>query len=1656
MNAVSSRVEGSFSEEVLATVPEGIISLDEEGKIVFATPQIESLLGYEPEELVDLSLEQLTTTDGEETPLFDSVRRQATTAGHPPEHDEIHLVLNHKDGHEVAIALSAKATTYDEQRFFNATLRNLSDQKDRKEAFEGVKTLFQKTLEYSPDPLMIVDLRTDEIKQCNAHICDLLGYDRQTLLGSSPSDFLPEEMNEFGEFVETSLIKGDDWTDDLDIRTASGEVRPVAVYGTPFEIEDDRHVLVRIDEITDDREIEHGYRVTRELFRKAFEYSNDAIFLIDPGADAFKDVNYRACELLGYEREELLAMGPSDVHPHELDTFYQFIDEVVEEGNGRTDELSCYTCNGEIVPAQISMARIDFESEPHILASVRDISERKEREEELEQYETIVKTIGDGVYTFDKDLRFRIVNQGMANLTGYSKSDLVGMHLKQLLVGEVVSRDPAEYTDYFSGDRHVVVDMESAKEARRKLRQSDRDLMIVECPIVTADDEVVPCEVRFSTLPTDEAKSYEGTAGVIIDISDRIEWEQQLREERNRLSALFENTTDPVVEFSYDGETPIIESVNSSFEETFGYDATEVKGRPAPNVLVPDRNDEPSTHERLAKQVLHGQRMEEEVERKTAHGSRQFLLRAIPISTSEDTPGGYAIFTDITEREKHKLRLEELHEATQTLMEAETPDEVASVVVETAADVLDCTQTGVHLLDQEAGGLAPAAWTDDLAQVLGGEPPTFGRGQGLAWDTFETGEANYYPDLVDAKDPYNPETDLRSELQIPLGEHGIVILASTVPEAFNETQLELAQVLAAKTEARLDRIESEERLEILSEVSRELLDTGDETDLASATVDIVEQVFDRSLVAIWSYHEDQERLVPINATEEAQEFSAADAPEVRPIPSDSAEMQIFHEGESALIEDYQSIENAAHPDTPLRTVLVLPIGSHGLLTIGFTTVTEIDASERELLETLTRNVQAAFDRLDREREIRRRSTAIEAATDGIGILDNSGEYVYVNEAYADIHGYDAPERLLNGSWQQLYEEDEMERLKKDITQAVEEQGHWRGEVVGQRADGTTFPQELSLAALEDDGLVCVVRDITERKEYEQRLKALNGVNREMAQAETVDEVAQTGLEAGKQIIGIDIGCVRLFDAETNTLEPVAMTDQAEALITSKPGFDLEKTIAGRAFRQTERIHSVLDDEDYTFDEPTVETSLHLPLAEYGVLTISAQDTDGFDDLEIALAEALAVSIRAAIGRATREEELRANEQALRQQHDQLDTLHRITRLVQEIGDNLLETTSREDIEETICKRVAASELFQSAWIAAVRPTADRVDIRTGVGVDEDYLEALNELPLDMLGHGTVTQAIETGELQVVRQYQADDSDRDPDADDSEQRVEVTAAVPLAYGDRVHGVLVVNGWREDVFSENALAGFESLGRLAGFAITALKTREILLSDSVVELELTVTDQDVFYLRVSQELECRLQFDRSVPLEEGKTMNYHLVEGAEPARVLDVAEETDHIEDAQVVSEREKGFVLQTVTGLSLSQRALQTGASVQSAVAEDGQAQVTLEAPQSTDIREVIEVLEKTFSDVDLVAKRERERTKQTATEFREHVDEQLTEKQRATFEAAYAGGYFEWPREVTAEELAESMGVSSSTLHQHLRNAIRSLATAFFEKPHRESAAAEH
>jgi diguanylate cyclase (GGDEF)-like protein/PAS domain S-box-containing protein len=130
------------------------------------------------------------------------------------------------------------------------------------------------------------------------------------------------------------------------------------------------------------------------------------------------------------------------------------------------------------------------------------------------------------------------------------------------------------------------------------------------------------------------------------------------------------------------------------------------------------------------------------------------------------------------------------------------------------------------------------------------------------------------------------------------------------------------------------------------------------------------------------------------------------------------------------------------------------------------------------------------DRKHAEEMQRKQSAAMTASMDGIGILDEKLEFTYVNDAFSRLFGYPKPQAMMGKLFYDLYDEADHLNLATNVLPSVRQRGRWRGEANGKRRDGFFFPQEISLTAIEGGGMVCVVRDVTERTYAEEQIKHL--------------------------------------------------------------------------------------------------------------------------------------------------------------------------------------------------------------------------------------------------------------------------------------------------------------------------------------------------------------------------------------------------------------------------------------------------------------------------------------------------------------------------------------------------------------------------------------
>ncbi|WP_255167398.1 bacterio-opsin activator domain-containing protein [Natrononativus amylolyticus] len=380
-------------------------------------------------------------------------------------------------------------------------------------------------------------------------------------------------------------------------------------------------------------------------------------------------------------------------------------------------------------------------------------------------------------------------------------------------------------------------------------------------------------------------------------------------------------------------------------------------------------------------------------------------------------------------------------------------------------------------------------------------------------------------------------------------------------------------------------------------------------------------------------------------------------------------------------------------------------------------------------------------------------------------------------------------------------------------------------------------------------------------------------------------------------------------------------------------------------------------------------------------------------------------------------ERKRRERALERQRDELSRLNRINALIDEIIEALVTASTRETIETTICDRFTQSRFYRGAWVAERRSEAG---VAAASGTESERCE---EGVRSEIG-----RAFRENVVSVVRPAAGETAPAGSDRP--------TVLVPLSYGDTVYGVLVVEGARSDSPGEAERHAFEVLGEVVGFAINATTNRKLLLSDVATELTISLTGTNAVFVSLSERLECSLTLEGIVPIDGQRLLCYLSVEGTTPEAIREAVATDPTVSEPRVISRcPEQSFLEFTVSAGSEALRLVEYGATVQSMYCEQGAGEVVVRLPPDGDVREAVTIFREAFPGAALVARRTVTLPAQPVVDTRRAVTESLTERQRSILQAAYFAGYYDSPRKTTAQELADSLGIASSTLHQHLQAA---------------------
>jgi PAS domain S-box-containing protein len=358
--------------------------------------------------------------------------------------------------------------------------------------------------------------RDDRFQFVNDRVSEITGYDRDALYEMSIWDIVHPEDRDRVRDIGARRRRGEDAPNTYDARivTADGETRYLEFSVQSTSYRGEWAALGSVRDVTERRRRERQFREEHEFVETLLDTLDDVIFVSTLDGDILR-WNDRMVEVTGYPPARLEEMNVFELLRGDYDgVSADVVRDRVESRDGGL-QVEVETADGETIPFEFRGSTLTNEDgEIDAIAGVaRDVTERRRREQELAQYQTIIEAVGDPVYTLDEEGRITLVNEALEEITGYSEAELLGEHVSILMRDE---------------------DVATAQRLIERLLKSDEQRNgTFEMEAVTKDGRHIPCEDHVAVLRGPDG--FEGTAGVVRDISDRKERERTLRQQNERL-----------------------------------------------------------------------------------------------------------------------------------------------------------------------------------------------------------------------------------------------------------------------------------------------------------------------------------------------------------------------------------------------------------------------------------------------------------------------------------------------------------------------------------------------------------------------------------------------------------------------------------------------------------------------------------------------------------------------------------------------------------------------------------------------------------------------------------------------------------------------------------------------------------------------------------------------------------------------------------------------------------------------------------------------------------------------------------------------------------------------------------------------------------------
>lgn len=397
------------------------------------------------------------------------------------------------------------------------------------------------------------------------HAEDLLGYPLSDWLrpGFWRSILHPEDALWAQAYCDSETAAGRDHS--LDYRVIRADGQPLWVRNIVSMIEHGHQPVMRglMIDISETKRTEDALRLSEQKFASVFQQCPDILLIARHSDGCLLEVNEAFEEQIGLPPDQVIGRTATDLDLWGVEGSGPLLLERLHQGGIRNLEMSFRRSNGQLFTGLTSAETFELDGTPALVVAVRDISQLKETQQQLqtseEKFAKAFHASPDGLLlSRQSDGLLLEVNEGFCRLTGYDLNPTI---------------------DQTSLDLGIWVDL---NERKRLVDQLNRDGFVRDftCHIRRSDGQIRLCELSARPLPI---TGVDCMLTIARDITER-----HLMQEKLQLAAtVFENTAEGVLITDIDQR---ISAVNRAFSEITGYSEIEALGQ-TPRLLASGQHD---------------------------------------------------------------------------------------------------------------------------------------------------------------------------------------------------------------------------------------------------------------------------------------------------------------------------------------------------------------------------------------------------------------------------------------------------------------------------------------------------------------------------------------------------------------------------------------------------------------------------------------------------------------------------------------------------------------------------------------------------------------------------------------------------------------------------------------------------------------------------------------------------------------------------------------------------------------------------------------------------------------------------------------------------------------------------------------------------------